>query len=77
MGIQPIVSSCESLTESISQFIDFWLQPLMKALPSYLKDTLQLIVELSEIPQYSVSTMEHIFHVLAVKTTVFALYADF
>ena len=36
MGIRPIVSSCESPTENISQFIDFWLQPLMKALPSYL-----------------------------------------
>ena len=49
MGIRPIVSSCESPTENISQFIDFWLQPLMKALPSYLKDTLQLINELGEI----------------------------
>ena len=50
MGIRPIVSSCESPTENISQFSDFWLQPLMKALPFYLKDTLQLINELGEIP---------------------------
>ena len=49
MGIRPIISSCESPTKNISQFIDFWLQPLMKALPSYLKDTLQLINELSQI----------------------------
>ena len=50
MGIRPIVYSCETPTENISQFTDFWLQPLMKALPSYHKDTLQLINELGEIP---------------------------
>ena len=49
MGIHPIVSSCDSATENISQFIDYWLQPIMKSLPSYLKDTLQLINELKEI----------------------------
>ena len=30
MGIRPIVSSCESPTENISQFVDYWLQPIMK-----------------------------------------------
>ena len=49
MGIHPIVSSCESPTENISQFIDYWLQPIMKALPSYIKDTTQLINQLSEL----------------------------
>ena len=49
MGIRPIVSSCESPTENLSQFIDHWLQPLMKALPSYIKDTTQLINELKEL----------------------------
>ena len=39
IGIRPIVSSCNSITENISQFIDFWLQPLMKKLPSFLQDT--------------------------------------
>ena len=38
MGIRPIVSSCESPTENISQYVDFWLQPLMKAIPSFLKE---------------------------------------
>ena len=27
MGIRPIVSSCDSITEKISQFVDKWLQP--------------------------------------------------
>ena len=39
MGIRPIVSSCNSITEPISQFVDRWLQPHVKKLPSYLKDT--------------------------------------
>ena len=39
IGIRPIVSSCGSPTENISQFIDYWLQPHMKALPSYIKLT--------------------------------------
>ena len=49
MGIRPIVSSCESPTENISQFIDYWLQPLMKAIPSYLKDTTKLTNQLKEL----------------------------
>ena len=49
-GIRPIVSSCESPTENISQFLDFWLQPLMKALPSYLKNTIELINEIKNFP---------------------------
>lgn len=49
MGIRPIVSSCESPTENISQFIDYWLQPIMKALPSFLRDTTQLINELNDL----------------------------
>ena len=43
MGIRPIVSSCSSATENISQYVDYWLQPLMKNLPSYLKNTTELI----------------------------------
>ena len=49
MGIRPIISSCESPTENISQFIDYWLPPIMKALPSFLKDTTQLINDLSKV----------------------------
>ena len=39
MGIRPIVSSVNSITENISKFIDFWLQPIVRTLPSYLKDS--------------------------------------
>ena len=36
-------------TENISQFIDYWLQTLMKAMPSYLKDTTELTNQLKEL----------------------------
>ena len=58
MGIRPIVSSSDSATENISQFIDYWLQPIMKNLPSYLKDSLQLINELKEISFESDTTID-------------------
>jgi len=48
-GIRPIVSSCGSPTEYISEFVDYWLQPHMQSLPSYIKDTTQLINELKKL----------------------------
>ena len=47
--IRPIVSSCDSPTENISQFLDHWLQPSMRNLPSFLQNTNQLIKELHSI----------------------------
>ena len=49
MKIRPIVSSCNSPTENISQFLDHWLQHCMRALPSYLQDTNQLINDLCSL----------------------------
>ena len=49
MGVRPIVSSCVNLTENVSQFLDHWLKPLMKDLPSYLKDTTQFINKIKNI----------------------------
>ena len=53
MGIRPIVSSCNSITEPISQFVDKWLQPHVKTLPSYLKDTTEFLklIETTKLPQ--------------------------
>ena len=36
MGIRPIVLSINSITENI---VDYWLQLIVKKLPSYIKDT--------------------------------------
>ena len=52
MGIRPIVSSCNSITEPISQFVDRWLQPHVKNLPSYLRDSTEFLklIETIKIP---------------------------
>ena len=52
MGIRPIVSSCDSITEKISQFVDKWLQPYVRNLPSYVKDTTEFInqIEATQLP---------------------------
>ena len=36
---RPIVSGCDGPTEKVSAYLDHWLQPLAKSLPSYIKDT--------------------------------------
>ena len=64
MGIRPIVSSCESITERISQFVDKWLQPYMymKNLPSYIKDTIEFInhIEATKLPTHcKLASIEH------------------
>lgn len=52
MGIRPIVSSCNSITEPMSQFVDRWLQPRIKHLPSYLKDSTEFLklIEITKLP---------------------------
>ena len=52
MGIRTIVSSCNSITEPISQFADRWLQPHVKNLPSYLTDSMEFLklIETIKIP---------------------------
>ena len=47
---RPIVSSCSSVTENISQFVDTWLQPLMRNLPSFIKDTSEFINLIERTP---------------------------
>jgi len=54
---RPIISGCNSYTENLSKFIDSILQPLMKSLPSYIKDTTDFIKKLKSIPQLSDSSL--------------------
>lgn len=53
MGIRPIVTSISYVTQHLSQFVDIWLQPLMKKLPSYVRDTTHFIkmIEETRFPQ--------------------------
>ena len=51
--LRPIVSANESPTENISAFVDHICQPLMKALPSYIRDTkdfLRKVLNIRQLP---------------------------
>ncbi len=52
MGIRPNVSSLNSVTENISSFVDYWLQLLVKQLPSFLKHTKEFVdlITTTQIP---------------------------
>ena len=52
MGIRPIVSSVNGITENISKFLDYWLQPIVRTLPSYLKDsnTFANLIQSTKVP---------------------------
>ena len=47
---RPIVSACNSRTENISGFIDEILQPHVKSLDSYVKDTADILRKLQNVP---------------------------
>ena len=47
--LRPLVSQVKANTENIAVFLDNYLQPIMKQLPSYLKNSSQLINELEEL----------------------------
>ena len=49
MGIRPIVSTINSPTANVAEFLDIYLQPIMKQLPAYLKDTSHFISEIADI----------------------------
>ncbi|XP_053571736.1 uncharacterized protein LOC128661511 [Bombina bombina] len=46
---RPIISDKGSLTEKISQYVDFCLRPNILNLPSYIKDTLDVLKKLNDI----------------------------
>ena len=53
---RPIVSSCGAPTENISLYVDYHLSPLVRDLPSYIKDTndfLTKIQTIGDIPEES------------------------
>ena len=45
---RPIVSACSCPTELISSFVDDILQPLVKNLPSFCKDTDDVLVKIDQ-----------------------------
>ena len=41
---RPIISGCQSPTRALSQYLDFYLKPIVKLIPSYVKDTNHLLL---------------------------------
>ena len=53
---RPIVSACDSPTEKLSEYVDYYIKPLAQKVPSYLKDTNDFLLKLKSlgsIPQNS------------------------
>ena len=48
---RPVVSSVNCHTSKISEFIDYYLQPLVKSLPSYIQDTTDFLNKLGKLPK--------------------------
>ena len=49
MSVRPIVSTINSPTANLAKFLDHYLQPIMKQLPAYLKDTTQFLNEITNL----------------------------
>ena len=47
---RPLVSSIDSPTSKISEYVDFHLQPLTSTIKSHIKDTTHFLTELDKIP---------------------------
>ena len=50
---RPIISNCGYLTEHISEFLDYHLQPLAKNVKSYIKDTNDFLKKIRDMPDLS------------------------
>lgn len=46
---RPIVAGCQSLTEAISQYVDWYIKPIVWTLPSYLRDTSDFLSKLLDV----------------------------
>ena len=53
----PVVSSVECHTSKISKFVDHYLQPHAKSLPSYIKDTSDFINRINETKDVNKDTI--------------------
>ena len=54
---RPVISNCGYLTENISSFLDYHLQPLAKKVKSYLKDTNDFLRKLRDLPALPKDTL--------------------
>ena len=52
---RPIISGCSSPTQNISEYIDYFIKPIVQSQPTYIKDTTDFIVKLGmvQVPEKS------------------------
>ena len=67
---RPVVSSINCHTSKLSKFIDHYLQPLVKALPSYVKDTTDFKSKLENVKNTSKDTTLVTLDVKALYTNI-------
>ena len=67
---RPIVSGIVTLTEYVSEFVDRELQPLLANIPSYIKDTTDLLNKLSRFNNLPDNTILAILDVTAIYSNI-------
>lgn len=67
---RPIVAGIGSVTERISSFVDSFLKPFVWALPSFTRDSMDIIQLLRGLPQISDETILATFDVESLYTTI-------
>ena len=67
---RPVVSPVECHTSKISKFVDHFLQPNAKSLPSYIKDTLDFINRINETKDTHKDTIPVILGVKSLYTNI-------
>ena len=69
--LRPVVSGSGSNTEMISRFIDFYLKPLVKDIPSYIRDTKDFLTKLQSFESIKIPQ-----NVIPVSIDVVSLYSS-
>ena len=67
---RPIVSSCGAPTEKISYFVDHHLNPLVKKIPSYIKDTNDFLTKLQQLGDLSSESLLVTLDVVSLYTNI-------
>ena len=67
---RPIISSRGAPTENISQFVDFYLHPLVESMPSYIKDTTDFLCKLKSVGQVPAGSLLLTLDVRALCTNI-------
>ena len=66
----PVVSSVNCHTSNISKYVDYHLQPIVKEIPSHVKDAKDFIQELNQIEQTPEDNLLDTFDVKSLHTNI-------